>query len=52
MNFAREFYMEANPYADVIPQIDIKEVSLSNNQLQSQLDAKKAKFHWIGVDDK
>ena len=49
--FAREFYMEANPFSKYVPQIDIKEVSLSNNQLMSELEKKQSAFQWIGDGD-
>lgn len=50
-SFAQQFYKEANPSSTNKPKILIKEVSITDNQLQSDLDKKRAAFSWIGEDD-
>lgn len=50
-SFAQSFYKEANPYSTNKPKITVKEVSITDNQLQSDLDKKRADFSWIGDDD-
>lgn len=50
-SFAQQFYKEANPSSNNKPKITIKEVSITDNQLQSDLDKKKAAFSWKGADD-
>lgn len=50
--FANTFYQSANP-GSIVGSYNstFKEVSLTANQLKSDLDAKKAKEPWIGEDD-
>lgn len=52
-NFAKEFFQEANPFADFVPQIDVTEVSLGDNFLMKDLKKKlsEEKFPWRGDDD-
>lgn len=47
--FAKTFYESANPGSQ--SSFTIKEMSLTNNQLQSDLDARKSQDQWIGDDD-
>lgn len=51
--WAVEFYNEANPglppVAEGALKMTVEEVSLSNNQLESELE--KNRFRWVGIDD-
>ena len=48
---AKQFYKEANPAAKKEPTVKISETSLTHNQLQSALEARRKQFQWKGADD-
>ena len=47
--FAKSFYQSSNPGES--SSFTIQEVSITNNQLQSDLEARRVKKNWIGEDD-
>lgn len=48
-SFANKYYKFANPSNDHPESIEIDEMSISANELQSELEKKR--FDWKGVDD-
>lgn len=49
--FAKDFYLEANPDESEAPVFAVKELSLSGNQLAEANEQYMSKKPWIGEDD-